>query len=302
METGIKRHVIDPNGDLLLVLKGPGRDCAVWKEPEYDKYSLKMFYRMRICTHFQESYSVCLRCDCAHNEHEDRGDNRSNLSKVSSSPSSSIQAEDRVNESGIDTVENELENLENEHEILTHVEDVTEEERIEILVSSKHLSLASSFFKRRTRPAWASSIKNHSIGPQGNQIPESDLGHLDADAMIIVMNILHGRAKNVPRTIDLDMIAKVAIIVDYLDCAEPMEIYTERWFVDLAPLKIAQNIYDRSLVLWILVSSVFQLPEMFTLVTRIAIRYTKEPISSLELPISNCIIGKSKVWNTLNLH
>ena len=47
------------------------------------------------------------------------------------------------------------------------------------------------------------------------------------DAFIIVMNVIHGRNRTVPRV--LESLAEIAVVTDYLPCHEFMEIVSVLW-------------------------------------------------------------------------
>ena len=72
------------------------------------------------------------------------------------------------------------------------------------------------------------------------------------EAMVIVLNIIHGRASQVPRVVDLDMLTKLAVIVDYLECHEVVELFSDRW-VDNMKGKMPST-YSNELIQWLCVT------------------------------------------------
>jgi hypothetical protein len=159
---------------------------------------------------------------------------------------------------------------------------------VKIRVSSRHLILASPQAKRMLDAAW---IEHNTLKSQGLLVMEER--DWDEEALLVLMNILHGKTRSVPKIISLEMFAKVAVLVDYYECYEAVEIYSDMWMAHLRN-KLPQ-IYCRDLVLWICISWVFRQPEEFGQVTTFALKYSKGPIQTMELPIPERIVRKSSV-------
>jgi hypothetical protein len=49
------------------------------------------------------------------------------------------------------------------------------------------------------------------------------------DAMLILMNIIHGRGSKVPREVTLDRLVEIAVLVDYCECREVVNVMAEIW-------------------------------------------------------------------------
>jgi hypothetical protein len=157
---------------------------------------------------------------------------------------------------------------------------------IEMRASSRHLILASSYFNRMLNGDWKESNTFQSDGYL--RIETSDL---DIAAFQILMDIIHGRTRKVPRVVDLEMLAKIAVLVDFYQCLEVVEIWSTMWIDKLE--SSVPKIYSRDLVLWLCVSWVFQEPQVFYRVTRVATMQSTGPVQTLKLPIPERIIGKS---------
>lgn len=85
-------------------------------------------------------------------------------------------------------------------------------------LSSKHLTLASRYFKTMLTAPWKETLtqagqQQHAISAEG----------WDAEALLVLMRIIHGRTQGVPRVVTLDMMAKFAVLVDYYDCHEVVD-------------------------------------------------------------------------------
>jgi hypothetical protein len=162
----------------------------------------------------------------------------------------------------------------------------TGEPSVEMRVSSKHLMLASPQIKRMLKGDWkeASALRS-----QGHLcMEEAEWG---AEALLILMNIIHGRTKSVPRHIALEMLAKMAVLVDYYECLEVVEVFSDMWIAHLK--EELPKTYSRDVVLWICISSVFRQPEEFRAATSLALKYSRGPVQTMNLPISENIIRKS---------
>ncbi|KXJ93463.1 hypothetical protein Micbo1qcDRAFT_161478, partial [Microdochium bolleyi] len=99
------------------------------------------------------------------------------------------------------------------------------------------------------------------------------------------MNIIHGRTRKTPRSVNVEMLAKIAVLVDYYECFEVVDMFVSRWLEDLKGE--ISSVYGRDLVLWLSISWVFQQPLLFRTATKIAIRDMTGPFPTLNLPIPN---------------
>jgi len=161
-----------------------------------------------------------------------------------------------------------------------------EEQSIHYHVSSRHLMLASSTFKRMlAQDGFAESVRNEVDG----------LYHIvahdwDPEAFLIVLRIVHGRNKQVPREVTLEMLAKIAVLEDYYNFEESLDVFTEVWVQSLTKTSIP-TIYCRDLVLWVWVAWIFDVEQQFTQATDTVIRQSTESFQTLELPIPTRVSG-----------
>ena len=118
-----------------------------------------------------------------------------------------------------------------------------------------------------------------------------DLGdHLDPDAFVIVMNIIHGRNRSVPQKVDLEMLAKICVIIDDLQCHEATEMFARVWLMEFGGK--TPSTYCRDLILWVFVASVLCELDIFRITTRTAMLSSAQEIRSLGLPIRLDIVGR----------
>lgn len=168
----------------------------------------------------------------------------------------------------------------------THPGDAFDDENtVRIRVSSKHLTLASSYFKRCLGPDMTEGQTLKTVGHV-----ELPLKELDPEAMLAVMTIMHGFFRRVPKSVDLDLVVRIAIIVDYLDCAEIVEPFKTSWIDGLkAGIPVT---FSAELVRWLFVCCVFRDKERFSTVSSRIIRLCPGPMPLYSLPIRESISGK----------
>ncbi|KKA24987.1 hypothetical protein T310_0968 [Rasamsonia emersonii CBS 393.64] len=160
----------------------------------------------------------------------------------------------------------------------------TDRPKARMRVSSSHLTLASAYFKVMFRGDWK---EKHTLSSDGSV--SISMEHWPSE-MLILMNIIHGHTFKIPRALPLEKLAKLAVLVDYYQCFEVVEVYSEMWINHLnADFPKA---YSRDLILWICISEVFRRPEQYKAATRIAIRESHGPIPTLGLPITTKTVDR----------
>ncbi|KAK7931237.1 hypothetical protein PG985_001949 [Apiospora marii] len=153
---------------------------------------------------------------------------------------------------------------------------------IRMRLSSRHLILASTYFKKMLLGSWRESTgvsgSSHLVDAEG----------WDENALRILMNIIHGRTRSVPRFVSLETLAKIAVLVDYYECHEVVELVIPIW-IDRLKWRLPQECC-RDLVLWCLVSRVFSQADLFQTVTKTAVNKCKGPLPALDLPIPGTLV------------
>lgn len=156
---------------------------------------------------------------------------------------------------------------------------------VRFLLSSRHLALASRYFKAELNGPWTEATADSTDGLR--HVEASDW---DDQALLLLMRVLHGLNSEVPRKISLEMLAKIAVLVDYYDCHEAIQLAVNMWIAaltDRLPLE-----YNRDMILGLVVSSIFRQSEAFRYITKTAIQESRGPLPALDLPISQKVIGK----------
>ncbi|RHZ44639.1 hypothetical protein CDV55_100167 [Aspergillus turcosus] len=168
--------------------------------------------------------------------------------------------------------------------------DVSEEgqmgsDPVRIRVSSRHLALASPVFQSMFSGNWT---EGYEIRYKGNTVMDMDMW--DFDATLIIMNIIHGYAPRVPRRVDLDTLAKIAVIVDYYQCPGVVEVFADIW-VDQLKVDMPKT-FGKAVLQWICVAWVFRKQAEFLAATRVALVESPGVVPSYGLPIPYRIIEK----------
>jgi hypothetical protein len=166
-------------------------------------------------------------------------------------------------------------------------EDSNEEQRVRIRVSSKHMKLASPVFRRMSTGPWKES-QDLAAGER-IEIKRGDRDVESIDALLILMNVIHGHGRKVPREVALDTLADIAMHVDYMECYEAVDVMAEIWIDKL--LKSMPFTFCDDIVSWIFISWVFQQPSAFTTATKIAVTQSQQRIDPGSLAIPQQILG-----------
>lgn len=164
----------------------------------------------------------------------------------------------------------------------------TSPREIRMQCSLKHLALASSVFKAILVGNFKESAVLRSVGTLELPLPDDDPA-----ALLILLNIIHGRTKEIPLEIDLDMLTRIAIVVDKYRLQTEVGILSRIW-IDRLKSSIPQH-WTEDVRRWILISWVFQSATEFKLVTQIAERQSGSRIDEsgeIPLPIPCFIVGQ----------
>ncbi|KAF2233973.1 hypothetical protein EV356DRAFT_502906 [Viridothelium virens] len=99
---------------------------------------------------------------------------------------------------------------------------------VQIRVSSRHLALASSHYSHMLEGKCneADTIRN-------NGAVEVKVEDVDADALVILMYIIEGKTRDVPKEVTLEMLAKMAVIVFLYRRHGTVEVFTDMWIAHL---------------------------------------------------------------------
>ncbi|KAF5638568.1 uncharacterized protein FTJAE_5231 [Fusarium tjaetaba] len=151
----------------------------------------------------------------------------------------------------------------------------------QFLCSQKHLTLAS----RRASKLFSSTFKEAS--KQDDGLYHWNFGDVfDMQAFELVLRIIHGKARGVPLSVELDLLSKIASIVDDLECYDALSFCTEMWLLTYrVRFATLPERMDKSLAQLILVSFVFADKDLFQRCIQRAARYTCQGMPTFDLPI-----------------
>lgn len=163
-----------------------------------------------------------------------------------------------------------------------------EEDGIYYYVCSGNLTTSSPLLRRDIKKYGSWGEKRSG----GDSLTRLSAEGWDENAFLLLMQIFHLCNRNVPRTVTLETLAKFAILVDYYECDEAVELFTSIWIEDLKKKSPVPQTYSRDLILWMWVSWVFKLPDHFRQATAVAMKKCTESVRTLGLPIPSRFTGK----------
>ncbi|EFX00950.1 hypothetical protein CMQ_2031 [Grosmannia clavigera kw1407] len=155
-------------------------------------------------------------------------------------------------------------------------------EELRMLVSSRHLCLASSTFKTMLGGPWRESTGSNT------RIREVWASDWDAEAFLIVLSLIHGQHLSDYSVPNLEELAKIAVIVDYYDCHDAVELLAEVWIRDLQ--KELPSSYGKQCVLWMFISWVFLRVDILENMARLAVEGCKGPVQTMGLPLPDSLL------------
>ncbi|EGX93696.1 hypothetical protein CCM_01965 [Cordyceps militaris CM01] len=169
------------------------------------------------------------------------------------------------------------------------------------LVSSHILRHASRLFEKDLDPdgPW----KQPEVQTDG--LRHKHLEDFDPQALSHVLNLIHFRTTQVPDKLEMETLAEVAVIVDYFQCHEAMRFAVQSWITEPITITVIRDLkFGRTLMLWLLIASVFKVQTILKRAITILVEEGTGPFDALDLPISQNVIsvidkGREAIINTL---
>ncbi len=121
------------------------------------------------------------------------------------------------------------------------------------LVSSRHMILASPVFKTMLGPNFMEGLKLRARAELELPLPDDD-----PDAFRILLDIVHGHNRKVPREVDLPLLTRIAILVDKYQMLERVEIFSDMWIDQLLRNKCLPKTLTPDLWSWLTISWIFK--------------------------------------------
>ncbi|KAF6806822.1 hypothetical protein CMUS01_14271 [Colletotrichum musicola] len=265
-------HELDPDGDMLLVLRNPNAPFAsgVKKKSQKKKGKSKLAPRSAGVAQAVPASPIVLP---------------NGVSRVEPEPEPAPEPEIEPYVDDKPARQGKPQSSSNETAVTTQADDTDDEPLVELLVSSAHLRLGSGYFKRTLTNQWKEAV---TYRPDGRRCIYAE--GWDEGALLTVMHLLHNLDRRVPRQVELEMLAKIGVNVDYYDCHEAVQFFASTW-IDALKKKLPSKC-DRDLILWLLVSSVFGVEDLFQKMTQVAVFNSAGPLPKLDLPIRDAVIDR----------
>ena len=136
--------------------------------------------------------------------------------------------------------------------------------KVDMLVSSKYLMLASPVFKAMLQPGrYLEGTKLQSGGATVVDLPEDD-----PEALKILLSIVHAQTQDLPTEVSLETMTGLSVLVDKYQMYQVGQLCVRLWMPELK--KSVPTKLDNTLMSWLSISWVFKLPDVFEQITRIA--------------------------------
>jgi hypothetical protein len=169
---------------------------------------------------------------------------------------------------------------------------------VHMLVSSKHLMLASPVFKAMLkRDTFKEGRTLSSNGRVEVPLPDDNVA-----AFIIILDIIHGRNRRVPRQVSLEVMTNLSILVDKYQMLEAVEVFSDAWIEDLK-VNLPEQ-FDDNMGQWLAISWVFgKRVEFKTMTQYIEQQSDVSKIGNYfdpDLPIPHVIFGKLLCYSFLS--
>ncbi|KAF5020217.1 hypothetical protein F66182_7782 [Fusarium sp. NRRL 66182] len=148
-------------------------------------------------------------------------------------------------------------------------------------VSSAHLTLVSPVCKAMLDGPFSEGILNQ------DGLYEIRASEWNAEALLIVLDIIHGHHRSVPSKIDLATLTDIAVIVDYYQCHEIMETFAEKWIAAFGD-DMSQDSSQPSMS-WMFIAWVFSQNSLFDKTVALSLKYGKGAVQT-DLPLPSTIL------------
>lgn len=155
---------------------------------------------------------------------------------------------------------------------------------VRMLVSSKHLILSSSVFEAMLQDRFKEGQTLRSTGFLELPLPDDD-----PDAISILLDVIHGHTRKVPRKVDFELLIHISILVDKYQLHEVVEVFSDGWIQALDQEVPAGLTVD--LIPWLSIFWVFGQSDKFKLMTRIMERECDGTTETEGLPIPPAVLG-----------
>lgn len=145
--------------------------------------------------------------------------------------------------------------------------------QVRMLVSSKHMSVASPVFKDILKAGFSEGIELKRTGKA-----ELSLHDDDSKAWNILLNIIHGNFRSVPLDISLSMFTQIALLCHKYQMHEVAYVFTPAWKMSAGHESVSGEDIPR----WIFIAWVFNMADVLEEITKgLPLNYTGNGIKQL---------------------
>jgi hypothetical protein len=166
-----------------------------------------------------------------------------------------------------------------------------ENQDVNCVVSSGHMMLASAYFQKRLSGEYLDAVTLRNTGRATISLND------DPDTLTILLNIIHGRTRQVPRQVSLDLLSKLAVLINYYGMLESVELFSDTWIENLKREGMPK-MYNEQVLPWLFIFWVFEKGDDFRDMARLVQRECDERLDELVgiIPLPHIMISE------LNFH
>ena len=166
-----------------------------------------------------------------------------------------------------------------------------ENQDVNCVVSSGHMMLASAYFQKRLTGEYTDAVTLRNTGRATISLNN------DPDTLIILLNIIHGRTRQVPRSVSLDLLSRLAVLINYYAMLESVELFSDTWIENLKREGMPTE-YNEHVLPWLFIFWVFEKGDDFRDMARLVQRECGERLDELVgiTPLPHTMISKSSFY------
>ncbi|PNP73385.1 hypothetical protein FNYG_13283 [Fusarium nygamai] len=153
---------------------------------------------------------------------------------------------------------------------------------IRLRVSSAHLILSSPVFRAMLDGPFSEGIRSK------DNLFEVKAFEWNAEALVIVLDIIHGHHRSLPQKVELDILIEIAMLCDYYQCEEIVETFAKQW---IAAFEEDKPYEEEATMNWMFVAWVFQREDLFNTKVAMTLQHSKIPVHT-DLPLPSTILEK----------
>jgi hypothetical protein len=148
--------------------------------------------------------------------------------------------------------------------------------QLRLLVSSQHLKLASPVFRELLKE----SAPKKTLHVKG----------WNPEALLIVMDVIHGHHHEVPRSVSLKTLVDIAFIVVHYQLQEIVEVFGQIWLPNLE--EAFPTSHGKESIVFLFLAWVFSAKGLFKKMSELAVLNSEGPLDTMGLPIPESVLSE----------